>query len=97
MRCVLLAAVLAAAAACGTPAKPHNRTPEMQEKYRAAVERGEVKLGMTRSEVAEAVGKPQRKDRTKYGRREVERWHYTFSEVYFDDEGYVVGFRSAGY
>jgi hypothetical protein len=80
-----------------TPARSTPRTPEMEAKYKEAVARGEVKMGMTRREVEEAIGAPQRKDRTTYMSRQVERWNYPYSEIYFDRDGYVLGWRSAGY
>ena len=94
--------ILAAVAACGTSGgvgkgKTDHRSPEDQKRYDEAVARGEVKLGMTRDEVRRAWGKPRRKVRENHrGRKNVEIWLYPFSQVYFDRDGYVFDFRSAG-
>ena len=65
------------------------RTPERAAAYQRAIEQGELKLGMSRSEVVQAWGRPQKKDRTRRGGVRVERWWYPSVFVYFDRDGYV--------
>jgi len=88
----LCALLLGACASGGEKADTSSRSPEEQRKYEEAIARGEVKIGMTEDEVARTLGKPLRVDTTKYIKRDVVRWSYTFNEIYFR-HGYVVGWR----
>ena len=72
-----------------------HRSEADQKKFEAAIKRGEVKMGMVQKEVRRAWGKPARVDKTTHQGRTVTRWSYTFSEIYFHREGFVVGWRSA--
>jgi hypothetical protein len=103
MRRVALFLILLAA--CGTtpeqeaeqqPAKAvQGRTPEQDRKYKEAAERGEVKYGMVRDEVRTAMrGGPQRTKKTTYKRKPATCWSYPFTDIYFDEDGYVIGWQS---
>jgi len=86
-------------AGCGTPLVPttaetYKRTPEAEQKYKEAAARGEVKIGMTRDEVRTAWGTPTRTSRTTYQRKRATCWSYLNKDVYFDDDGYVIGWQS---
>jgi hypothetical protein len=87
-------------AACGTPGptdesgKASTRTPEADRKYKEVAARGEVRLGMTRQEVRTALGEPKRTKRTTYRRRSATCWSYEYRDIYFDDEGFVIGWQS---
>jgi len=93
---------LLALAACGSSSSGRGatpqatRTPRDEARYAAAVKRHEIKIGMSRAEVLRAWGKPGRKKSKLRLGRKVEVWLYAFSDLYFDDEGYVIGFQSAG-
>jgi hypothetical protein len=67
-----------------------------QAKYDAAVKRKEILIGMKKSEVLQAWGQPMKRDRTTFRGQRVDRWMWAFSEIYFDREGYVVGWHTAG-
>lgn len=98
MRWLLLLPILAA---CGTVedvvSKPPDRTPEQEQKYKEAVERGEVKIGMTKAEVRKAWGSPTQTSRTTYARRPATCWSYgtRFTDIFFDDDGFVMAWASA--
>jgi hypothetical protein len=90
-------------AACSTPAGTetsdkvaHDRTPDADRRYKEAAARGEVKYGMVREEVRKAWGAPKRTGRTTYKRKSVTSWSYPdrFTDIYFDDDGFVVGWHS---
>jgi len=90
-------------AACSTPSgtetsgnAAHDRTPDADRKYKEAAARGEVKYGMVREEVRKAWGEPKRKSRTTYKRKPVTSWSYPdrYTDVYFDNDGFVVGWSS---
>jgi len=94
--------VAALVAACSAPrrvsralAGPPKRTPAEKEKFAAAVKRGAVIRGMTKSEVREARGKPQKTDTVQHLGGNVRRWVYAWDEVYFDATGVVVGVKAA--
>lgn len=95
-RASLLLLVLAA---CGTAAKitetTPDRTPEAEQKYKEAVARGEVRIGMVQSEVRAAMGPPSRTSRTTYRRKPSLCWSYLYTDVYFDGQGFVIGWQSA--
>ena len=98
MRTLLILAPLLAACGSGggREAPTAHRSPRDQQRYEAAVQRGEILLGMTRGEVTRAWGKPRRRARETYrGRKNIEVWLYAFAQVHFDADGYVMGFRSA--
>jgi len=90
--------------ACG-PAKqvardifqaPPKRTELQKEQYRRAVKNGTVLIGMTRSEVRAARGRPKRTDSVRrFGGVRVRRWIYAWDEIYFDDRGFVIGTAAA--
>jgi hypothetical protein len=88
-------------AACGAPVvkdivePPPDRTPEVDQKYKEAAERGEVKLGMTRGEVRTAMrGDPKRTGKTTYRRRPATFWAYLHADIYFDKDGFVIGYET---
>jgi hypothetical protein len=89
---LLLAACSSAPADRGSTA---NRTPEVDKKYKEAAARGEVKIGMIQSEVRTAMGDPKRTKRTTYRRQPATCWSYINIDIYFDDEGFVIGWQSA--
>ena len=92
---LLLAACAAPGEEADQPPKAvHGRTPEADQKYKEAAARGEVKYGMTRDEVRTAMGAPLRTKRTTYRRKPATCWSYQFSDIYFDDDGYVIGWQS---
>lgn len=101
MRRLLLLPILAACAApkaeeeAAEPGKvAHGRTPEADQKYKEAAARGEVKYGMVRDEVKTARGAPLRTKRTTYKRKPSTCWSYTDCDIYFDDDGFVIGWQS---
>lgn len=70
------------------------RTPEQDRKYKEAAARGEVKYGMVRDEVRTAMrGPPDRTKRTTYKRRPATCWSYVNCDIYFDEEGFVIGWQ----
>lgn len=83
----LLALLLAA---CGSTA---DRAADARRRaqYEEAIARKEIKLGMTKRMVRESWGAPQKRDRVRRGTREVDRWWYPATFVYFHDDGYVIG------
>lgn len=89
-------------AGCSTPVvtavtgdKPPDRTPETEQKYKEAVARGEVKIGMTRSEVRTAMGQPKRTSKTTYRRKSATMWSYPLTDIYFDGDGFVIGWQTS--
>lgn len=101
-----LAWFLLLVAACSTPPKDGEadqppakvaggRTPDADRKYKEAAERGEVKYGMVRDEVRTAMrGGPLRTKKTTYRRRPATCWSYQFTDIYFDEDGFVIGWQS---
>ena len=67
-----------------------DRSKSAEAKYKAAVERGEVKIGMTEAEVTKGYGKPKKKVKSTRDHRPVVRWLYMYSEVIFDADGFVI-------
>ena len=99
-----LAWLLLLPAACSTPkgedAEPppakvttEGRTPEADRKYKEAAARGEVKYGMRRDEVRTARGAPLRTKKTTYRKKPVTCWSYMDTDIFFDEDGYVVGWH----
>jgi outer membrane protein assembly factor BamE (lipoprotein component of BamABCDE complex) len=85
-------------AACGTvdiASKPPDRTPEQQQNVKEAIARGEVRMGMIKDEVRQAMGSPLRTSKTTYSRKQATCWSYLYTDIYFDDDGYVIGWLSA--
>lgn len=83
-------------AACGSTGEvdKYQRTPEQEEKYKEAVARGDVKLGMKMAEVREAMGrKPNRTSKTTYARKPATCWYYDRIDFYFDEDGYCIGWQ----
>lgn len=72
----------------------HGRTPEVDQRYKEAAARGEVKYGMVRDEVRTARGAPVRTKRTTYRRRPATCWSYADCDIYFDEDGFVIGWQS---
>lgn len=91
----VLPLLLFAACSTVTPSKPPERTPEQQQNVEEAIARGEVRMGMVRDEVRRAMGKPNRTSKTTYKRRSATCWSYLYTDIYFDEEGYVIGWQSA--
>ena len=87
---VAAATLLVACQGSGEKKKEYKRSPELDARYKAAVKEGVAKIGMTRAEVEQAIGKPLRKDTVKVRDKRYERWNYTFSELHFDRDGYCV-------
>jgi len=84
--------------ACATPgARKVDRPPEQQARVDEAIKNREVRLGMTESEVLAAWGKPHSKSRAKQRGKPVRVWSYGISEIYFDQDGFVVGGSAPGY
>ena len=91
-------ALLAACQASGgsTSGKTAHRSKRDQQRYDGAVARGDVKLGMTKSELLRSRGQPRKKTRETYrGRKNVEVWLYAWSQIYFDHDGYVASVHSS--
>ena len=97
MRTSLLLLACLFAACNSSRDKTQQRTPQQQKKYAASVARKEVLVGMKKSEVRKAWGTPQRTKRSIYRSKRVTVWEYAFSEFYFDADGYVVGWITAGH
>jgi outer membrane protein assembly factor BamE (lipoprotein component of BamABCDE complex) len=95
MRRVLLPLLLLAACSTVSPTKPPDRTPEQQQNVEESIARGEVRMGMVKDEVRRAMGKPNRTSKTTYGRKPATCWSYIYTDIYFDDDGYVIGWQSA--
>ena len=99
MRRIAWLLLLAACAAPGDkdPAgkAAHGRTPEDDKRYKEYAARGEVRTGMVKSEVRTALGEPSRTNRTTYRRKSATCWSYPYRDIYFDDDGYVIGYQSA--
>ena len=87
---VLATALVSALGGCASKSKTPPRSPDVEAKYQAAIARHEATFGMRRDEVEKAIGKPRRKDWVVVDGERRERWSYTFSEIQFDTEGYVV-------
>jgi len=84
--------------ACSTPgAKKVDRPPDRQAKVDEAIKNREVRLGMTQSEVLAAWGKPQRKSKATQRGKPIVVWSYSFSDIYFDLDGFVVDMSAPGY
>ena len=86
--------ILLAACQSSTSQVPE-RTPEQEEKYKEAVARGEVKIGMTKGEVRAAIGPPKRTKKSMYRGRNATVWSYLYTDIFFDENGYVLGWQSA--
>ncbi|MFI5402258.1 MAG: hypothetical protein ACHQ1G_04925 [Planctomycetota bacterium] len=71
------------------------RTPEDDKRYKEYAKKGEVRIGMVRSEVRTAMGEPNRTKRTTYRKKPATCWSYLYTDIYFDDNGFVVGYQSA--
>jgi len=91
-------------AACATPGEqpaggggsaPYGRTPDAHQRYQEAAARGEVRIGMVKDEVRTALGPPTRTSRTTYQRKSATCWSYLYRDIYFDNDGFVIGYRSA--
>jgi len=67
-----------------------------QARYDEAVKNKRILVGMKKSEVLKAWGKPMKRDHTTFRGKRVERWEWAFSDIYFDRAGYVVGYHTAG-
>ena len=88
--------------ACGATKKvgralegPPKRTKSEQRRFDAAVKRGDVLIGMTKSEVRKSRGDPKKTDSVERYGGKVRRWQYSWDEVYFDAKGLVVGTHTA--
>lgn len=93
---LLLLAACSAPSGTETPGKtPHGRTPEDDKRYKEYAARGEVRTGMVKSEVRTAMGEPNRTSRTTYRRKSATCWSYPYRDIYFDDDGFVIGYQSA--
>jgi len=93
-----LLALLCACASSRTgddPPRRDERPPDVEAKYEAAIERGEARIGMTKDEVRQAIGPPNRTKRGRWRDRPADIWYYTWSEVYFRD-GYMVHYVAYG-
>ncbi len=75
----------------------HGRTAEDDKRFKEYAARGEVRIGMVKSEVKTAWGEPGRTKRTTFRRKSATCWSYPdrYADIYFDDEGYVIGYQSA--
>ncbi|MHC4550841.1 MAG: hypothetical protein ACYTEZ_18960 [Planctomycetota bacterium] len=94
MRRHLLRILCLAAAGCAASSAPKSeRSPEQAARVKEAIKSGEIRYGMTTSEVLASWGKPARKSTTRHRGRRVTVWAYAFTDVYFDRDGYVVGWR----
>lgn len=96
------AAPLLLLAACSSPGGtdtagkvPYGRTPEAHRKYQELAAKGEVRIGMVKDEVRTALGAPKRTSSTTYRRQPATCWSYIYRDIYFDKNGYVIGFQSA--
>ncbi|HEX5136734.1 MAG TPA: hypothetical protein VFY93_07170 [Planctomycetota bacterium] len=87
----------AACSSVDVASKRPERTPEQEQKYKEAVGRGEVKIGMTKEEVRKAWGPPTRTSKTTYARRSAMVWSYAgrYTDIFFDDDGFVMAWQSA--
>jgi len=70
------------------------RTPEDDKRYKEYAARGEVRYGMVREEVRTALGEPKRTSRTTYRRKAATCWSYLYRDIYFDEDGFVIGYQS---
>lgn len=88
-------------AACGAAKKVDtaiggpDRTIWEQEKIDEAMAQGRVIRGMTYSEVRKVRGDPQKKDVVERMGGKVRRWVYAWDEIYFGENGTVVGWFTA--
>jgi len=97
MRVFLLAALCATLLCTCTPQKKRrDRTKDHEARYKAAVARHEVRIGMTDDEVTESWGKPMRKVKEMRDGKKVVLWLYTYSEIVMDSDGYVIMFSGPG-
>lgn len=88
-------------AGCSTPGGTsteakvaHGRTPEDDKRYKEYAARGEVRIGMVREEVRTAMGEPKRTSRTTFHRKAAICWSYVYTDIYFDEDGFVIGYQS---
>ena len=89
---------LAMLAACGTTENPRpQRTERDKQRVAAAIEKHEVRIGMTKSEVIQSIGKPMRKKSVRFYGRPRQRWDYSSFSVFFTEDGFVVLYEGAGY
>jgi outer membrane protein assembly factor BamE (lipoprotein component of BamABCDE complex) len=72
----------------------HGRTPEDDKRYKEYAAHGEVRIGMVREEVRTAMGEPNRTSKTTYRRKRAVCWSYLYTDIYFDEDGFVIGYQS---
>ncbi|MDH3590554.1 MAG: hypothetical protein OER88_01655 [Planctomycetota bacterium] len=98
-----LPALVLALAACGSTGSTdaekdsqQDRSPRDQMRYEQAVAEGRILYGMSKAEVTQAWGQPARTRRVMFRGRKRENWVYAFSDIYFDEGGFVTGYSTAG-